>query len=132
MGDVRAALDGDVFHRQRPRAALLHRAVFTAWLRELHPWRRHPAVTARNLEWRRLPGVPRVTPFRSPARCVRKLRPAVELVTQMTQAAIGSAAASAHPCVVALAIPTLNQAAAVGDVYRPLPPPAVTLIILTV
>src|SRR5258706_13785485 len=101
MVDVPAALDGDVFHRQRPRAALLHRAVFTAWLRELHPWRRHPAVTARNLEWRRLPGIPRVTPFRSPARCVRKLRPAEELVTQMTQAAIASAVASTYTCAVA-------------------------------
>src|SRR5258708_12119771 len=131
MVDVPAALDGDVFHRQRPRAALLHRAVFTARLRELHPWRRHPAVTARNLEWRRLPGVPRVTPFRSPARCVRKLRPAVELVTQMTQAAIDSAAASAHPCVVALPIPPLNAEASIGNVFPASPPPVVPRIIVS-
>ena len=46
---VPAALDGDVFHRQRPRAALLHRAVLAARLRELHAGRRHPAVAARDL-----------------------------------------------------------------------------------
>ncbi len=51
--DVPAAVDGDVFHRQRPRAALLHRAVLPARLRELHARRRHPAVAARNLERRR-------------------------------------------------------------------------------
>ena len=38
-----AAVVGDVFHRQRPRAAVLHRAVLAARLRELHARRRHPA-----------------------------------------------------------------------------------------
>ena len=40
---VPAAVVGDVFHRQRPRAAVLHRAVLAARLRELHARRRHPA-----------------------------------------------------------------------------------------
>ncbi len=48
--DVPAAVDGDVFHRQRPGAAMLHRAVLAARLRELHARRRHPGVAARNLE----------------------------------------------------------------------------------
>ena len=46
---VPPAVVGDVFHRQRPRAALLHRAVLAAWLRELHPRRRDPAIAARHL-----------------------------------------------------------------------------------
>src|SRR5712664_1056491 len=130
MVDVLATLDGDVFHRQRSRPALLHCAVFTARLRELHSWRRHPAVTARNLERRGLPGVPRGTSFRSSARCVCKLRPAVELVTGMTQAAIDSAPAAPRQCVVALAIPTLNEEASIGDVLRAVPSGVVARIIV--
>ena len=40
---VPAALDGDVLHRQRPGAAVLHRAVLAEGLRELHAGRRHAA-----------------------------------------------------------------------------------------
>jgi glycosyltransferase involved in cell wall biosynthesis len=54
----------------------------------------------------------------------------VELVSQMTQAAIDSAAASAHLCVAALAIPTLNEEASIGDVLRAMPPHVVTRIIV--
>ena len=39
--NVPPALDGHVHHRQRPRSALLHRAVFAARLRELYARRRH-------------------------------------------------------------------------------------------
>ena len=38
---VPPSLGGDVFHRQRPSPALLHRAVFAARLRELHARRCH-------------------------------------------------------------------------------------------
>ncbi len=38
---LRPALDRDVFHRQRPRPALLHRALRPGRLRELHARRRH-------------------------------------------------------------------------------------------
>ena len=55
---VPPAVDGDVLHRQRPRAAVLHRAVLAARLRELHARRRHPAELARNLDRRRLPRFP--------------------------------------------------------------------------
>ena len=41
MVAVPAAVDGDVLHRQRPRAALLHRAVLAEGLRELHARRRN-------------------------------------------------------------------------------------------
>ena len=41
--DVPPAVDGHVFHRQWPRAALLHRAVLAARLRELHARRCHAA-----------------------------------------------------------------------------------------
>jgi hypothetical protein len=57
--DVPAAVDGDVFHRQWPRAAVLHRAVLAARLRKLHARRRHPGVAAQNLERPGLQVVPR-------------------------------------------------------------------------
>ena len=76
--DVPAAVDGDVFHRQRPRAAVLHRAVLAARLRELHARRRHPGVAARDLERRGLPLVPRGPAVRPAARRLRELRAALE------------------------------------------------------
>src|SRR2546429_129341 len=45
-----AALDRNVFHRQWARAAVLHRAVLAARLRELYAWRRYPADAARDLD----------------------------------------------------------------------------------
>ncbi len=75
---VPAAVVGDVFHRQRPRAAVLHRAVLAARLRELHARRRHPADAARNLERARLFFVPRSAVVRPAADGLRQLRPALE------------------------------------------------------
>src|SRR5260221_11626409 len=54
----------------------------------------------------------------------------MELVTRMVQAAADSAPAAARPCVVALAIPTLNEEASIGDVLRAVPPRVVTRIIV--
>ena len=48
----------------------------------------------------------------------------------MVQAAADSAPAAARPCVVALAIPTLNEEASIGDVLRAVPRGVVTRIIV--
>jgi len=48
----------------------------------------------------------------------------------MTQAAIDSAPAAPRPCVVALAIPTLNEEASIGDVLRAVPSGVVARIIV--
>ncbi len=61
---------------------------------------------------------------------MRKLRPAVEIVTRRVQATADSARAAARPCVVALAIPTLNEEASIGDVLRAVPRGVVTRIIV--
>ncbi len=54
----------------------------------------------------------------------------MELVTRMVQAAADSAPVAARPCVVALAIPTLNEEASIGDVLRAVPRGVVTRIIV--
>ena len=54
----------------------------------------------------------------------------MELVTRMVQAAADSAPAAARPCVVALAIPTLNEEASIGDVLRAVPRGVVSRIIV--
>ena len=74
------ALDRDVFHRQRPRAALLHRAVLAARLRELHARRRHAGEPARDLERPALPVLPRRASVGRAAAGLRELRPALEPV----------------------------------------------------
>ncbi len=81
--DVPAAMDGDVFHRQRPRAAVLHRAVLPARLRELHARRRHAGIAARDLERPGLPVVPRRAAVRPAALRLRELRTALEPVSMM-------------------------------------------------
>ena len=52
-----AALVADVFHRQWPGAALLYRAVFAAWLRQLHFGQCNAANLAGNLERARVSGI---------------------------------------------------------------------------
>ncbi len=98
-----AALVADVFHRAWPRAALLHRAVLGARLCRLHAGRRHAAEPARDLERRRLSGVPRRADLRRAAAAVRELRAAME------------------PLSVAVVIPTLNEAAAIAAVVGEIP-----------
>ena len=44
--DVPPAMDGDVFHREWPGAAVLHRAVLPARIRELYVGGRNPADLA--------------------------------------------------------------------------------------
>ena len=76
----RRAVDGNVFHRQWPRAAVLHRAVLAARLRELHARRRHPADLARDLDRAGLSRIPQGAQIRPAAGRLRRLRLAVEFV----------------------------------------------------
>src|SRR5206468_1546653 len=76
--DVPAAMDCDVFHRQRPRAAVLHRAVLAARLRELHAGRCDATDLAGDLEWAGLPFVSGGAAFGQATDGLRELRPALE------------------------------------------------------
>src|SRR4029077_11078774 len=81
---VPAAVVLDVSHGQWPRAAVLHRAVLAAWLRELHARRCGPAIAAGNLERACLSRVSRGAAIRSAAEKLRQLRPALEPVSEVT------------------------------------------------
>ena len=59
VGDVPPALVADVFHRAWPGAAVLHRAVLGARLRELYAGRRDAADIAGDLEQSGVSGLPR-------------------------------------------------------------------------
>src|SRR5262245_18758729 len=73
-----AAVDRNVFHRQRPCLALLHCAFLPEGLRELHPWRRLAGDPARHLERRGLPAFPPRASVRHTSKGVLKLRPPME------------------------------------------------------
>ena len=109
---VRPALDGDVFHRQRPRPALLHRALRASRLRELHARRRHPGDPEGDLERRPLPGFPLRPPIR-PA--PHSLQPIAGCAGASDAVRIGDASA-----VVAMVIPCLDEEAAIGPLVREL------------
>ena len=94
---VPAAVDGHVLHRQRARAALLHRAVLAARLRELHAGRRHPGDPARDLERAALPVLPRRPAVGSTAAGVRQLRHALEPVIQCSSQASAPSCPSSSP-----------------------------------
>ena len=78
--DLPAAVVADVFHRAWPCAALLHRAVLRARLRNLHAGRRDAADAAGDLERRGVSGFPQRAAERRTAEAVRELRAAVEFV----------------------------------------------------
>src|SRR5271154_5722976 len=78
-----AAVDGDVFHRQWPRAAVLHRAVFATRLRELHAGRCDTADATRNLDRTGLSRFPSRTHLGATTGSVCKLRPALEFVSSL-------------------------------------------------
>ena len=59
-----AALVADVFYSQWPGVAVLHRAVFAAWLRQLHVGRRDAANLAGNLERIRVSRISESSAFR--------------------------------------------------------------------
>src|SRR5277367_1877536 len=114
-----AAVDGDVFHRQWPRAAVLHRAVFAARLRELHARRRHPAKSARNLDRPGLHKFPQGAQIQHAGGGLRRLRLALEPLAMSEQAAA-----------VAVVIPTFNEAESIAAVVTEIPRDVVARIIV--
>src|SRR5580704_13677943 len=95
----------DVFHGQRPCAAVLHRAVLTAWLRELHTRPCRAAVVAGDLERTCLSGISCGAAVGQATQSLRQLRPALEPVTEVS-----------HSPVVSAIIPCLDEETAIGQV----------------
>src|SRR5580698_6050902 len=121
MVAVPAALDGDVFHRQRSRAAVLHRAVLAARLRELHARRRHPADAARDLDRPGLRRFPQGTIVEHAAGRLRQLRIAVESLAMPDAAPAGG---------VVVVIPTFNEAESIAAVVAEIPRDVVGRVIV--
>src|SRR5262249_35415994 len=105
---VPAALDADVLHRSRPCAPVLHSAVFDARLRQLHPRRCDPGEPARDLERAPLSGLPQRFAERPACAGFRRLRSGLEPLTMGRKR-------------IALVIPTLNEAEAIGGVLAAVP-----------
>src|SRR5262249_23803807 len=95
---VPPSMGGDVFHGQRARAALLHRTVLAAGLRELYARRRDPADLARDLEWSGLPEVPRRAALGCTAEIVRQLWLALEPLVQAGKLAMRANVSAIIPC----------------------------------
>jgi Glycosyl transferase family 2 len=118
-------VDVDVFHRQWPRAALLHCAVFDARLRQLHPRRRLAADPSRDMERSQVPGISRqADECRASAR-LRQLRVTLEPVS----APVLGPAPVFGP-LVSVIIPALNEEQTIGEVVRGLASPLVREIIV--
>ena len=115
---VPPSLVADVFHGAWSRPALLHRPVLGARLRELHPRRRHPADAAGDLERAGLPAIP-------PGPAGHHPHP-----SRARTAACAGASDGFLPVGVAVVIPTLNEAEAIGPVVRELPRDIATEIIV--
>src|SRR3984885_5918941 len=92
----------DVFHGQWPGLAVLYRAVFATWLRQLYAWPCRAAVLAGDLEWGRVSGLSCGAAFGQAAQELRQLRPALEPVNGVT--------------VVSAIIPCLDEETAIGQV----------------
>src|SRR5580704_8175424 len=112
-------MDSDVLHRQWTCAAVLHRAVFPARLRELHVGRRYPADIARNLERGPLPRFSQRAQVQHAAGRLRELRAEVESLTMPPQVAG-----------VAVVIPTFNEAESIASVVAELPRAVVDRVIV--
>src|SRR4029079_4589725 len=98
----------DVLHGQRPGAPLLHRAVFTAWLRELHARRCNAGEPADDLEWPGLPDIPPLAPERQAAGVVCWLRTSLEPVIDQSKLP-DATARQAAPAIVSAIIPCLDE-----------------------
>ena len=110
----------DVFHRARAGAAVLHRAVLRARLRQLHAGRCDSADAARDLEQRDIPGLPRRAVERNSTAALRQLRLTLEPLTKRP----------ALPHGVAAVIPTLNEAATIAGTIASIPRDVVDEIIV--
>src|ERR1700683_4638577 len=123
MVAVPAAVDGDVFHRQWPRAAVLHRAVLAARLRELHARRRHPADAARDLDRLGLWRFPQGAIVEHAAGRLRQLRIAMESLAMLD-------GAPARPGGVVVVIPPFNEAESIAAVVAEIPRDVVGRVIV--
>src|SRR5580692_2318776 len=121
MVAVPAAVDGDVLHRQRSRAAVLHRAVLAARLRELHARRRHPADAARDLDRPGLQRFPQGAAVEHAAGRLRQLRAAMEPLATPDAAPAGG---------VVVVIPTFNEAESIAAVVTEIPRDVVGRVIV--
>src|ERR1700684_1900821 len=121
MVAVPAAVDGDVFHRQWPRAAVLHRAVLAARLRELHAGRRHPANPARDLDRPGLQRFPQGAVVEHAAGRLRQLRIAMESLAMPDGVPAGG---------VVVVIPTFHEAESTAAVVAEMPRDMVGRIIV--
>src|SRR5208283_4054518 len=105
-------MDVDVCHGERSRAPLLHCAVFATRLRPLYSRRRHAGDAARDLERSRLRRVSHSAAVRPSTDLLRQLRPTLEPVMERG-GKFGPA--------VAMVIPTLNEAEAIGPLIARVP-----------
>src|SRR5260221_12478387 len=116
------AVDTDVFHGARQGAAVLHRPLLDARLRQLHAGRCDAAKPARDLEWRALPALPGRAAERPAAGRLRELRTALEpLMHRPAEALREAARASPGRPRVGLVIPTLNEEEPIAQVIGAVP-----------
>src|SRR6516165_2007699 len=92
----------DVFHGQRPRTAVLYRAIFTAWLRQLYAWPCRAAVLGGHLERACISELSCGAAFGQAAEMLHQLWSTLELVNEVT--------------IVSAIIPCLDEEAAIGQV----------------
>src|SRR5260221_1362881 len=116
------AVDTDVFHGAGQGAAVLHRPLLDARLRQLHAGRCDAAKPARDLEWRALPALPGRAAERPAAGRLRELRTALEpLMHRSAEAWRQAARASPGRPRVGLVIPTLNEEEPIAKVIGAVP-----------
>src|SRR5260221_1239579 len=117
-----AAVDTDVFHGARQGAALLHRALLDARLRQLYAGRCDTAKPARDLERRALPELPWRAAERTAGGRLRELRTALEpLMRRLVEAPREAERASPGRPRVGLVIPTLNEEEPIAQVISAVP-----------
>ena len=107
----------DVFHCQWPGLAVLYRAVFATWLRQLHARPCWAPILAGNLERARLSGLSCGAAFGQAAQELRQLRLALEPVNEVTVVSAVKAEPSAkRSAVVSAVIPCLNEETTIAGV----------------
>ena len=111
-----AAVVIDVFHGQWPRVAVLYRAVFAAWLRQLYAWPCRAAVLAGHLERARVSGLSRGAAFRQAARRAAPIAACAGACERGDPRDRRERPASSRPAVVSAIIPCLDEETAIGQV----------------
>jgi hypothetical protein len=98
---------------------VLHRAVFAAWLQQLHVGRRDAANLAGNLERVRVSRISESSAFRPAAHGLRQLRTALESVNNVAHESNAPRAAAHRPAVISAIIPCLNEETPIAKVVTP-------------